>query len=351
MSWRIDAIELPFGDTPVTWWLGDSGVVGTTPTVDAEPLRGRYVLRGLVDSHAHPTAAAGAHGPVPAGEAAARATLRSWAEAGVTVVRDLGSPGGQVLDLLPTVSAPRVLAAGRFLAPEGRYFPALLREPVEADDLVTAALAEVARGATWVKIIGDFPLVPEFTDNALTYPMNVVADVTAAAHAAGARVAVHTVLPGAAGQFVAAGVDSIEHGPGLDSETLRDMAQRGVAWTPTLCALFGLLDDSTISPERRESLLHTRDHLTEQLPEAVRLGVPVLAGTDVAGTLAREVALLARFGIDPKHALAAASQTARDFLGETSNRGDLVTYQNDPRDDPSELDRPLAVIANGIRLR
>lgn len=349
--WRIDGVDLPFGDSPLTWWVDDSGMLGTTPMDDAEPLPGRFVLRGLVDAHAHPTVVASTDGPTAADEATARATLRAWAALGVSLVRDVGSPAGAILDLLPTVPAPRVLAAGRFLAPEARYFPALLPEPVAADDLIAAALGELARGATWVKIIGDFPRVPEFTDNGFTYPVEIVARMTTAVHAAGARVAVHTLLPGAASAFVAAGVDSIEHGPSLDQETLHEMARRGVAWTPTLCALFGALEDPNTPPERREPLSNARESLNQLLPEAVRLGVPVLAGTDVAGTIAREVVLLTQLGVDPSDALAAASDTARSFLGDTANRVDLVTYQHDPREDPAELDRPLAVIVNGVRLR
>jgi imidazolonepropionase-like amidohydrolase len=37
-----------------------------------------------------------------------------------------------------------------------------------------------------------------------------------------------------AGQLVAAGVDSVEHGFGLDERAIREMADRGTAWTPTV---------------------------------------------------------------------------------------------------------------------
>jgi imidazolonepropionase-like amidohydrolase len=222
---------------------------------------------------------------------------------------------------------------------------------VAPEQLRAAALSEVARGATWVKIIGDFPRMPGRVDNAVTYPMDVVAEVVEAAHAAGARVAVHTVLPGAAEEFVATGVDSIEHGPALSRDTLREMAKRGTAWTPTLCAVLNGLDDPDLPAEQRASLNLLREALTELVPEAVRLGVPVLAGTDVVGTVSREVTLLARVGLDPSQALACASETARSFLGDTGGHVDLVTYARDPREDPTQLDHPEAVIVNGTRLR
>ena len=48
-------------------------------------------------------------------------------------------------------------ATRRRAAPPGRYFPGLLGAPVDEADLVSCALAEVGRGAGWVKVIADFP--------------------------------------------------------------------------------------------------------------------------------------------------------------------------------------------------
>jgi imidazolonepropionase-like amidohydrolase len=83
--------------------------------------------------------------------------------------------------------------------------------------------------------------------------------------------------------------------------------------------------------------------------------VPVLAGTDVAGTIAGEVAMLARHGLDPAEAIAAATTTAYGFLGEDPARAgspaNLVSYESDPRNDPSVLAAPAAVIVNGVRIR
>ena len=45
-----------------------------------------------------------------------------------------------------------------------------------------------------------------------------------------------------------------------------------------------------------------------------------MTGTDVVGSIPREVALLAELGPPPRAALAAASTSARQFLGFTSLR-------------------------------
>ena len=205
---------------------------------------------------------------------------------------------------------PVLQAAGRFLAPAGRYFPDLLDAPVTEANLVSAAVAEIGRGARWVKVIADFPDLAAGTDAEATYRIEAIAQLVAAAHDAGARVAVHATLPDA-GQLVAAGVDSIEHGFGLDERALHDMADRGTAWTPTVAALLALLDAPDLTPGRRRRLREGRARVAELLPVAARLGVPVLAGTDVTGSIPREVALLAQMGLEPKAALATASTWPR----------------------------------------
>jgi hypothetical protein len=62
------------------------------------------------------------------------------------VVRDVGSPGEVALEISSAPGMPALQAAGRFLAPAGRYFPDLLEKPVAEAGLVGCALAEVGRG-------------------------------------------------------------------------------------------------------------------------------------------------------------------------------------------------------------
>ena len=216
-------------------------------------------------------------------------------------------------------------------------------------DLVSCALAEIGRGAAWVKVIADFPDLATGAGAEPTYPTGTIAQLVTAVHQAGARVAVHSTIPNA-GQLVAAGVDSIEHGSGLDEAAVRDMAHRRTAWTPTIGALLTLLDAPFLPPERRRRVHESRERLAELLPLAARLGVPVLAGTDVTGSIPREVALLAQMGLEPERALAAASIWTRRFLGAPA-AADIVTYHHDPRQDPGQLARPAAVVAAGVRLR
>jgi imidazolonepropionase-like amidohydrolase len=348
-GWEVDGVELPFGRDARQWWIGANGDVHDQPLPDAEPLPGRFVLPGLADAHAHPALGAGQTGPLALDKDSARANLIRWAQAGVALVRDVGSPGGLSLEVQPEPGMPSLLAAGRFMAPAGRYFPHLLINPVEEPDLADAALAEIARGARWIKVICDFPDLAAQTAAEPTYSSDAIARLVAAAHKAGARVAAHTTTPKAAAA-VAAGVDSIEHGTSLDEAAVREMARRGTAWTPTLGATIGIADHVEVPPETAEWVRETRDRLAYLIPLAVQLGVPVLAGTDVVGSLPQEVALLAQLGLAPGEALAAASVWVRQFVG-TDASADIVTYHHDPREDPDLLAEPAAVVVGGTRLR
>src|ERR1700745_719785 len=163
MSWAVRAVPLPDGDRPVDLWVETSGCLATEPVADSEPLPGRYVVPGLVDAHAHPAVGREAGRPGALDGAEALNVLAAWASSGVCLERDTGSPGGLVLQLDLVPGRPRLRAAGRFLAPAGRYFPALLPEAVPQHRLTELALAELARGAKWVKVIADFPPVVDGT--------------------------------------------------------------------------------------------------------------------------------------------------------------------------------------------
>jgi imidazolonepropionase-like amidohydrolase len=109
-----------------------------------------------------------------------------------------------------------------------------------------------------------------------------------------------------------------------------------------------------MSEATRQRVADYRQPLSELLPLARHLGVPVLAGTDAAGAVAREVMLLAQHGVEPAAAVAAATISAYRFLGETYERQGqpptLVTYDNDPREDLAVLSSPSAVLG-GSRAR
>jgi imidazolonepropionase-like amidohydrolase len=341
MAWTFSGVFLDGA-------AGDRMVAGTG---EPEELPGRYALAGLVDAHAHPTVATDEHGPYLADGKYGAKRLDEYAASGVTVIRDAGGRSRVTLSFARTPGAgrPAVTAVGRFLAPANQYFPRMYF-PAAPDEIVAAIQTEVAAGATWVKIIGDFPEWgedgPVLRSTAATYDLDTLRQAVDAAHAAGARVAVHSNLPDSG--LVGIGADSIEHGQALGHSELKALGARGGAWTPTLCAV--LQNRYSPDPAVRIRVGELRERLRDCLPYAVAHDVRVLAGTDVVGTIAGEIALLADHGLTVEQAIAAAGSLARDFLG-IHPVGDIVTYDDDPREDPGVLASPAAVVVRGVRVR
>src|SRR4029453_18209377 len=128
-AWAVYGVALPFGDEPASWWIDGSGAVHDRPVAGAELLPGGFVLPGLVDAHAHPAVGSGPAGPVPLTAGAARSNLVAWAQAGITLVRDVGSAGGLTLQLGSGPGRPALQAGGPVRAPPGPLLPPPLPRP------------------------------------------------------------------------------------------------------------------------------------------------------------------------------------------------------------------------------
>jgi imidazolonepropionase-like amidohydrolase len=292
-------------------------------------------------------------GPVPAPAADVERNLAELRAAGVLAIRDTGAHDDTAVRLSGADDGSlQVLACGRFLASPGNYFPGVY-EGVDAADLAAAGLAELAAGATWVKLVADFPPGADVSRAPEpTYDLASVRALVEAVHEAGGRVAAH-VTTGLVRDLVEIGIDSVEHGTALDEDTLTLMAKQGTAWTPTLTAvLWPAPPDAPADRIARQA--ERADRMRRLLPHAQDLGVTVLTGSDVVGTVAGELAHLVDIGLDPAAAIAAATTNARRFLGlpglETGAAADLVTYADDPRDDPTVFARPAAVVRRGVRI-
>jgi imidazolonepropionase-like amidohydrolase len=336
VAWRFDGVLLPDGEEGEV-------VVGEGEATD---LPGRWAVTGLVDAHCHFTVDVGDDGlPYLSDAAFAQRRLEGLARDGVTLLRDVGGRSEVTLDYARSTrpGLPLVLAAGRFHSTADRYFPRMYT-PCDPDDLDESIRTEVATGATWIKVIADFPEVvdgrPASGTVAPTYDEETLARAVATAHDAGARVAAHCGLSATA--LVAMGVDSIEHGNGLTEDDLRLLGSRGGAWTPTIAV-------ATRMTRGSDEEAPVAEHYRHHLPLALGHGVTVMTGSDAMASVAEDVAVLAEHGLTVEQAIAAATTAPRAYLGVES-ASDLVTFETDPRDDPAVLAIPSAVVIRGERI-
>ena len=352
---HLRATVLPFGEAPRDLWIVDGRVTFVAPPDAAELAPpGGFVCAGLVDCHTHLYFVAE---PQRAARALIDENRRQHLAQGVLLVRDLGATSDEVVGLPDDDGLPLVQSAGRCLVVEPKP-PFCVTEP---RDLLGRVSEQARAGARWVKIFADWPgwpggqEEPPFGDDPLSYSEETLAAAVEAAHRAGARVATHAFGREGAQAAVAAGVDSIEHGWGLDEEMLTAMARHRIGWTPMLGIAAPMLRGAEQSGNQKQAawIRTSLERLRALLPLGQRLGVPVLAGTDwfPSVTLADEVAELARFGLAPADALAAATTAARAFLGvpglDEGAPADLVVFRDDPRRDFSALRRPAVIVLRG----
>lgn len=348
---HLSGVLLPDGAS-VDLWVVD-GLIRTEPVADAVTVcRGAWLLPGLVDAHCH--VGLGADGAVPAEVAETQA--RTDRDAGTLLIRDAGSPvDTRWID--ERGDLPRIIRAGRHIARPKRYLRNYAEE-VEPDELVAEVARQAVRGDGWVKLVGDW-IDREHGDLAPLWPQDVAAAAIAKAHELGVRVTAHCFGEESVQQLVAAGIDGIEHGTGLDAATIAAMAERQVALVPTMVNLENFPSFAAAGEAKFPAYaahmrsLHARRF--ETIGAAVDAGVPVFAGTDAGGQvghglIAAEVGLLAKVGgID--FSLGAASWRAREWLGAPrlvdEASADLVVFDADPRRDPGVLASPSLVMLRG----
>jgi imidazolonepropionase-like amidohydrolase len=342
---------------------------GDAVVVDAG---GTTIVPGMVDSHSHLTLPGGSHwidrGLDPTGTllrvAEDNAVLQR--QAGVRWARDVGAPTRvdphdgreRALNIgirdrwKDRVDRPYVRAGGTWVDKAGYLPEGLAVGAKDADAMLATALRQLDDGADFVKLMmdGPDPGVPPWTTAE-------VLRVVEAVHARGAKVTAHSGELNGARVCAEAGVDSIEHGFGIDADVARLMASKGMALSSTLTVMRSWLTFGRTTRLPRffgeESEARIRDRY-EQAKESVRTahaaGVLIAAGTDFGGGSSRanqmawEVEALVEAGLEPWEALAAATWHGGELLGEPyagvireGGPADFFLVHGDPLSEPAAL--------------
>ena len=326
--------------------------------IDDEIATGRlFALSGLADSHAHlGLTGIGEMAGISEDEIRENSVRNAWmqVEGGVLLIIDKGSSSDVSLEILdaPPTERPEASMAGRIIAPPGGYYPGYGHEVDEAG-LVEAVRRAAGSRAEWVKIIGDWPrkgIGPQ-----ANYGADALTKAVEIAHAAGRRVAVHTMAPQGIEPAISAGVDSIEHGLFLSGDDLPGLAARGGAWVPTVLGAEAIIEMLGADSTGGRLLRRGVDNVRNLLPEAERLGITVLAGTDLAvphGKVALEAIRLHELGLTAGGALHAVTTAAHDYLGiehgfSQGKPANAVFVEADPREHLPTLLNPRIVIRAG----
>jgi len=336
---------------------------------------GATLLPGLVDAHVHLVASGGPDlaADVPRTEAermlAAVVNARRQLEAGVTLVRDLGSPGAEAVLIgraveAGTIPGPRVVASGPAVTMTGGHIPYLGRVTDGVDAMRAAVRANLALGARCIKVVATGGVLTQGVDpREPAYTQAELDALVDEAHRLGLTVAAHAIGEGGVAAALRAGVDSVEHGMFLDSETIELFLQTGARLSATFLAPHGILGGPSVPAWIKDRARPAAEAQARSFRAAVAAGVPAVAGTDAGtpdnphGGVAREVAFMAEAGLETLLAVKSATGEAADLLG-VADRGalrqgaaaDVLVAGGDVVVDLGALQRPVAVFQDGRRV-
>ena len=349
---HVAGVVLPEGEYRDLWVI--DGLIRTEPVAEARTVAtGVWLMPGLVDAHCH----VGLERQGAVSDDRAEQQALADRAAGALLLRDAGSPADtRWIDQRGDL--PKIIRAGRHIARPKRY----LRnygEEVEPDELVAEVERQAARGDGWVKLVGDW-IDRDIGDLTPLWPADVAEAAIARAHELDCRVTAHVFGEQAASELVAAGIDGIEHGTGIDDATIVLMAEHQVALVPTMIQLDNFEMYAQSGEDRYPAYARHMRALyasrLERFGSALDAGVPIYAGTDAGGFLphglvGKEIAALEQFS-SAEYALGAGSWRARAWLGHPSRLSegapaDLVIFDADPRLDLAVLSAPRHVILRG----
>jgi imidazolonepropionase-like amidohydrolase len=325
-------------------------------------LKGRWLLPGFIDAHAH-----------LADLAAARRALAS----GATTVRCLGvnhfvDIGFRELNHAGVLDVPDVVAAGYHVRP--RLAEEFFLNTPKMKDLMSGVKGPenvrrvvrtmIDRGVDVIKILAtERAGLPDTDPRKRVFSDEELNAAVDEARKSGIYVAAHAHGDEGAAAAVRAGVRSIEHGTYLSDQTLMMMKERGAYLVPTIATVMDLIDpggdydDPVLSIRGRAMLPRIR----ETTSHAFKMGVKIVAGTDTGyGPSSRrriphEILELVNIGMTPMDAIKAATSVAAVCIGVDKRTGsikpgleaDMIAIEGDPTADISAIQDVIVVINNG----
>lgn len=300
---------------------------------------------------------------------------------GFTALRDLETEGAMYADVdvkraieRGIIPGPRMFVSTRAFSATGMY-PLLgyswelkLPEGVQivdgADEIRRAVREQVKYGADWIKFYADRRYY--LKDGALHSWVNFTDEemqaIVSEAHRLGRRVAAHAMGREGIDAALKVGVDSIEHGYGLDEELIDRMVRQGTYWCPTIYV--GVYVAEGRAAAGAPIWLTMRDLEAKIFGVAVRRGVRIAFGTDAGGfawteNAAKEFGYMVRYGMTPMQAIQSATVVAAELLERPNDMGtieagkfaDIVAVTGDPLRDVTELERVRFVMKGGEVVR
>jgi len=344
----------------------------------------RTLMPGLIDAHIHLFLHPGAEDlqtvqeSVPQRTIVATLAARDDLMAGFTAERDMGTEGAGSADTAVRdaindgqIPGPRLRISGNAINILGGHEDAIGYNPAQhvlpnadfannAEELVAVMRQQFKEGADFIKIYETG--ADSIKNGRLSTPYQYTEPQLEAAVKEAARLGKHVAVhaTGEPGTLFAAqaGVVSIDHGDQLSDETMRLMKEKQIFAVPTF-TIFEYFAEHAATPERSAHEHQILDLKIQEFKKQIAAGVPMAVGSDVGpfphGTQARELVLMAKYGMSPLDVLKADLLNGATLLGwegqigslETGYLADVIAITGDPLQDISAVSNVSFVMKGG----
>ncbi|MFC6722948.1 amidohydrolase family protein [Halobium palmae] len=301
------------------------------------------------------------------------AMARKTVEGGVTTIRDVGSTHDIAISVAAAarrekISGPRILASGQTVIISGGHDPFwgiasdgvdAVRSTVRKQRNKGAEVIKIsATGGVYGQAVGEDPGTSELS----------LEEVTAAveeAHRFDLPVAVHAVGAEGIENSITAGVDTLEHGNLMSSESLERMVEKDIVYEPTLYIYKTVAEGSENIPEyAQKNAERIYEHHWDVYRKALESDVRITAGSDAGSpdiphpALHHELRCLVDGGMTEKEALTAATKTPAEEIEHPGlgvlapgTPADIVGFDGDPLADIEQTGSPSVVVSDGEVVR
>ena len=363
------------------------GVLEPAANLPGEILEGegRYLCPGLIDGHVHffldASPSPGTHFIENSEQAkmeVARENARLAIGAGITTVRDCGSPACLMFEFQKEVEqgrcpGPHILSCGSPLMRPGGHCHFFGGEVATVEEVRRRIDEQLHRGAGFVKLMASGGgLTPGTDPSEADLPLELICAAAEAAHANGVHVAAHCHATESIRRAIGAGVDTIEHvsfvePPGqyrYDEEISCHIRDRGIVVSPTVIGALRTAQrvrqsGRSLNPKDLGAIGRLEGRLTNT-GHFHQLGMRIVGGTDCGVTdtpfdsLVDELLAYTRAGMSNTEALRTVTCDSAAFLrlarvGEVkpAYRADLILLDENPLEDLNALRYPLLVFKEG----